>query len=469
MADVSSSKAVWELQRIATSAKYRLTGSAGLCMSSSSYTLYKYAVTPGDILYLSLPEVVVSNVSQPVYQWQQTSSDVATSGTNSYLVGTPVTGAVSGFVEVPATATFLIVSQLTATTTFKVRGTIPNADDISKITLPDESLYGVKDKLGRQLIPFGTTDFDSTSTAFKATVEGITELRSGVTCYILNTKVTSASGCTLNVNGLGAKPMYSTTAVATRVTTAFAVNYTWLLIYNEQRVSGGCWDLVYTYNSNTTYSSFANLTHGNAMYKAKSIVYRYQMLFQMDGDYVTPLNNVSNTTGTSKTMLTDVEFDPFGEIFYYNTTTAVDPEARPSVSYCQYANSAVDLRYTFNCGSTLTSYAPVYLKVSPQANGKVKIATPAWTQTLPSTNDGYWYIFLGRTYSAYQMALYPDHPVYKHDGTSLIQVLNPQWPIPTKTSQLTNDSGFINELPFTVVHSTDGDGDVFDITFIAPS
>ena len=441
MADISSIKTAWELQRIATSAKYRLTGSVGLCESASSYTLYKYAVTPGDILYLSLSEIIISNVSQPVYQWQNTSSDVPTSDTNTNLVGTPVTGVVSGYVEVPETATFLIVSQLTATTTFKVCGTVPISEDISKITLPDESLYDIKDKLGRQLIPFGTTDFDSTSTDFKATVEGVTELRSGVTCYIMNTKVTSASDCTLNVNGLGAKPIYSPTAAASRVTTGFVINYTWMFVYNEQRVSGGCWDMVTLYNSNTTYSSFSILVHGNAMYKVKSALYRYQLMFQMDDEYVTPLNNVSNSTKTNKTMLTNVEFDPFGEIFYYKTTTAIDADARPAAGDSCFTHNAVDLRYTFNCGSTLTEFEPIYLVVSPQNNGKVRIATPAWSQTLPSTNDGYWYIFLGRTYSTYQMALYPDHPIYKHDGTSLIQVLNPKIPIP----KIASDVGAIAE------------------------
>ena len=469
MADISSSKAVWELQRIATTAKYRLL-SSGLSYSSSSYTLYKYAVTAGDILYLSLAGITVSSTSQPVYQWQKTSSDVPSSDTNTYLVGTPVNGPVEGFVEVPETATYLIVCQLTSSTTFKVCETLPVSDDISKVKLPNEDEYEVKDKLGRQLIPFGTTDFDSTSTAFKATVEGITELRSGVACYIFNSKVTSASGCTININGLGAKPLYSTTAAASRVTTAFAANYTWLLIYNEQRVSGGCWDLIYTYNTNTTYSVFSALTRGGSVYKAKSVVYRYQLLFQMDNTYVTPLNNVSNTTGTSKAMLTNVEFDPFGEIYYYNTTTTISADSNVPTGNACYTHGTIDARYTFNCGTTLTSNAYLYLKVSPQANGKVKIAdSTCWAQTLPNSNDGYWYIFLGRTYSTYQFSLYPTHPVYKHDGTKLILVPNPMLPIPTKTSELTNDSGFINSLPFTVVHSTDGDGDVFDITFIAPS
>lgn len=427
MADISSRKVAWELQRATSSASYRLKDN-GTCASNSSYTLFKYNVTPGEILYFHLDNIAVAQSAS--YQWQKTDLSVPSSGTNANLVGTPVLGAVDDFVEVPSEATFLIVSQLKTSTSFKVCGTLPIADDVSMITLPDASEYTVKDKLGRQSIPFGTTDLDSTSTVFNATVDGVTELRSGVTCYIMNTKVTSAAGCTLNVNGLGAKPMYSTTAIATRVTTGFTVNYTWMFVYNEQRVTGGCWDMVFTYNTNTTYTTFSVLTHGNSMYKMHSILYRYQLMFQMDDEYVTPLNNVSNSTATTKAMLTNVEFDPFGEIFYYNTTTAIDPDARPAATNSCFTHNAIDLRYTFNCGQTLVSQASFYLVVSPQQNGKVKIASSTpWSQTLPSSNDGYWYIFLGKTYSTYQLALYPNHPVYRHNGTKVVEVINPAYEI----------------------------------------
>lgn len=112
-------------------------------------------------------------------------------------------------------------------------------------------------------IPYGQVDNTSTNTAFTATIDGITELRDGVCCYIKNGVITSAAGCTLNVNNLGAKPIYQTLAAATAVTTAFNVNYTMLFVYNSSRVNGGCWDMFYGFNSNTTYSN-ASLGQGYA-------------------------------------------------------------------------------------------------------------------------------------------------------------------------------------------------------------
>ena len=60
-----------------------------------------------------------------------------------------------------------------------------------------------------QGIPFGVVDSTSTSTVFTATVPGITELTDGTTIMLKNGVITSAEGFTININGLGAKPVYS--------------------------------------------------------------------------------------------------------------------------------------------------------------------------------------------------------------------------------------------------------------------
>lgn len=103
-------------------------------------------------------------------------------------------------------------------------------------------------------IPMGTVDSTSTSTAYTATIDGITELRDGVCCYLTNNVVTSASGFTININGLGGKPLYRSNAAATAETTRFAKGLTILMVYNSTRVTNGCWDFVYGYDSNTTYT-----------------------------------------------------------------------------------------------------------------------------------------------------------------------------------------------------------------------
>ena len=236
--------------------------------------------------------------------------------------------------------------------------------DISKIQTLDGATYDIKDNIARQNIPFGVTDSTSTSTVYTATVPGITALTNGTICYIMNNKVTSAANCTININDLGAKPLYMTNAATTRVTTQFAIDYTWMLVYNTTRVDDGCWDLIYLYNSNTTYSTFAVLNPGTGGgFLADSVVYRYQFLFQMDDEKLTPLNNVSNNTKTTKAMLTNVEFDPFGFIGQYSTTTTISADSRVPGDKINIKTASSDLRYTFNCGSTLIEYKPFYLVV----------------------------------------------------------------------------------------------------------
>ena len=166
--------------------------------------------------------------------------------------------------------------------------------------------------------------------------------------------------------------------------------------------------------------NISNLRFGNGAYIADSKVYRYQMLFQVDENTLTPLNNVNNNTGTGKAMLTSRTFDPFGRILYYGTSTSKAAGENLGGSTFYYGHAGIDLRYTFNCGSTLTASRPFYLVTVPQADGSCVIDGAApWSQTLPATNDGKWYILLGRMYSGYQMALYPYHPVFYHDGTAV--------------------------------------------------
>lgn len=121
-------------------------------------------------------------------------------------------------------------------------------------TVNNTSLLG-SGNINANKIPSGSVDSTSTSTVFTATVDGVTELADGVAVILSNGVVASASGCTLNVNGLGAKPIYRAQTLDSAVTTHFALAYTCLFVYNTRRVEGGCWDMFY--DSNSTYGSYS--------------------------------------------------------------------------------------------------------------------------------------------------------------------------------------------------------------------
>lgn len=313
----------------------------------------------------------------------------------------------------------------------------------------------------------GQVDSTSTSTAFTATINGITELRDGVCMMLKNGVVTSAANCTLNVNGLGAKPIYQTLAAATAVTTTFNVNYTMLFVYNSTRVTGGCWDMYYGYNSDNNTLAY-NVRDYQAAKNMKSTLYRYMIVFTANDGTLVPSCATSNSTATTKT-LTTTSFNPTLPIYYYATTTTVNTGASPSASYMYIKYQGCDLRYGFNVSSSqFTAKLPVYLQLSLQTDGQVKLSgNNCLTQTLPSTSDGYLYLLLGYAYSAYQIELNQDHPIYwykdgairpySYEAISSVKVNNTALTpsggavnitVPTQTSQLTNNSNFVSDASY---------------------
>ncbi|MBQ1788971.1 MAG: hypothetical protein II008_02235 [Oscillospiraceae bacterium] len=289
----------------------------------------------------------------------------------------------------------------------------------------DESAARKQDEIMRALaavknapatrIPFGKVTSDS-NTAFTATVQGIDKLEDGTCAYIQNNnKKTSTNGWTLNVNGLGAKPVFLTLENAQRVRSQFEANDTYLFVYNSSRYSGGCWDM---YQGMDTLSTTAyNIRRNAGSVPSDVTIYGYKICFTRHDGKMSPINTVSLNphTNMSKALTTD-SFDPFGSIYYYNSGNT-GGEATATVSYLFTKYSSVDMRYSFNISSSsspLTNPGPVYLVCDPQADGQVKLASSPIAQSLPSTADGKVYIYLGRASSSYQMALEEVHPVYQY-------------------------------------------------------
>ena len=283
------------------------------------------------------------------------------------------------------------------------------ADGTAQYLETDETAYRTTS------IPYGQCDASSTSTVYTATVPGITELRDGVCMWLKNGVVTSAAGFTININNLGAKPVYNNMAAATRDTTLWNANYTMFFVYDSTRVAGGCWVLYRGYNSDTNTIGYQIRTNSQSL-PMSSVVYRYRLLFtSADNNHYVPANNSTSTNATSSRTVCQDKINPFGSIFYYSATASVAANTRPAAT-ALWEQFAIALGYSFNrtgAALTLTSWKPVYLKCAPQTDGSAIIdsATP-YVQDLPTTEDGKIYIFLGIAYSATNIELQLDHPVY---------------------------------------------------------
>jgi len=195
----------------------------------------------------------------------------------------------------------------------------------------------------------------------------------------------------------------------------------------------GSWNVVSYYDANTTRVWNLYKCYGN--YTANNIIKRYQILFQglrPNEKKLIALYETDNNTATGKKLLTSTEFDPLGEIFYYNSTGAYAAGNTIDAGRLDWTVLA-DLRYTFNITNDSSVAAttafrgvapnPLYLRVtinSTTGGAKVDTNQPL-TTTLPTSADGKYYIYLGNVYDWYRIYLNRDHPVYFHDGTKLTE------------------------------------------------
>ena len=303
---------------------------------------------------------------------------------------------------------------------------------------PNEILYAASPTSGGPAtrtngLPYGVVDSTSTRTVLTVQIPNITELYDGLCVLVKNNVAASNTNCTLNVNGLGAKPIHYSTALNTAITTQWPATATALFYYDSTRNSGGgAWVYYYGYDSNTNTIGYQVRTNSMSL-PMKSIVYRYRLLFtSADGTKFVPANNSTSTNATSARTVCQDKIDPFGRIVYYGTTASVAAGSRPSASYLWQ-------QYTFTIGYsfvvTLTEWKPVYLKCAPQTDGSAIIdSTTPFVQDLPSTEDGKIYIFLGVAYSSTAMELTLEHPVYWYKDGMIRPYTNAPASLPAVTS-----------------------------------
>ena len=262
-----------------------------------------------------------------------------------------------------------------------------------------------------------------TQTAATAVWKGVTKdssLRIGkVIAYYLPYAGTSTAA-TLNLtlaNGstTGAIPVRRT--ATSTVTTQFAADNVIIMIYD-----GDYWKIAAYYDTNTNTIGYQLRTNSGTL-PMTDIVYRYRLLFtSADNAHWVPANKSSSTNATAKRDTIQTPINPFGPIVYYGTTAAVAAGSSPAAAslWQQYAFA---LGYSFNrTGAALVLQypKPIYLKCTPQTDGSAIIdADTPYVQALPSTADGEIYIQLGIAYSATNIELRMEHPIYYHDGTRI--------------------------------------------------
>ena len=260
--------------------------------------------------------------------------------------------------------------------------------------------------------------------SWRGVLSAVNELYDGLTiAYLLPVAGDGSATLTLELGNsveTAAEPIYYTGT--TRLTTHYGAGSIILLTWVSNATTGyaavdgatGSWRRA-DYDSTITY----RLTNYYGLYKAYTVLYRYQICLTKNETSVLPINTVSNSTATTKTLTTE-SFNPFGPIYYYNTTTTISSGGNIGSNTLAYQYLA-DLRYSFNTGTTLTARKAVYLiaTLGEGCSATLKPGNQPITQTLPTTDDGYIYIYLGQAHDTCKIELSVHHPIYQYKNGAL--------------------------------------------------
>lgn len=296
--------------------------------------------------------------------------------------------------------------------------------DISKVTLPNNETYDLKDSVARGGIGNAKLFYGTCSSAAATTEKAVTcseftanDLVAGTMINVKfdNTNSGAVASLTLNVNGTGAKSIKY--IYNNKLNNIPAAGY--LLANNMYtfRYDGTNWvvQLMYNTDNNTTtvqdvYVGYNYGISGTNGYK------QYSILMNDEQGLPTSLTT-TNGTGTKTKATNGFQL---GEMYYYNGSVNVNAGEAGS-SIFKYVSFDVDARYSFNCGSTLVAGKSLYLVGSIGDNGLFYLDDTWWTMSLPTSDDGKVYVLVGNVVSTTKVHLIPFHPcyVYKNGGVQL--------------------------------------------------
>lgn len=219
-------------------------------------------------------------------------------------------------------------------------------------------------------------------------------LRVGAIVGVKFSVTNTAGSVKLNVNSTGAKSIWYNNAAYTGTSTD-VTGYANRLIYFMY--DGTYW--VFMTASNTFNANTYDRTYlSNSGYKAKSAIVAANII-------------VAGSDGLYFHLKSGDAFDITYPILY--ASSACNANAVSNVGYI-----IIPFTVTTTQSISLTAYKAVYIKGTLSGTTFTPVSTTPLTQTIPTTEDGYQYILLGRALnSTTLMYLLPEHPIYEYaDG-----------------------------------------------------
>ena len=193
----------------------------------------------------------------------------------------------------------------------------------------------------------------------------------------------AVASLTLNISNTGAKPIKYRNANLSAAN-VLSANRTYLFVYD-----GTNWQIVGDLDTNTNY---------------------YDRLKRIGGIY--PKENLTTTTivvndGTGYFKLDSRPFD-----ITYSILETGAAFTSGTMSNNVYSANGFAIKNTQDF--TMTQHAPVFIKGTLNGVMFTPVSNTPLVQTLPSTEDGYQYIYLGYAYSTSNIQLVQTHPIVEY-------------------------------------------------------
>ena len=259
--------------------------------------------------------------------------------------------------------------------------TIPNA---GSILTPVYFSNNAPVESSGKTIPFivGT---GSTAGTWLGSLTGLTAYYDGL-IILYKIPVAGANTTTLNINNLGAKTCYVNNT--TKLTTHFPANQPIFLVYSENQNSG-CWMCLDDYwTDSDTYDRN-----------------RYRANIKAGTSALVAANIIVGKDGVFNHLKSGGSFDISYPILYLNEAVAAGGTTKNSYDI-------INFTITTTQSISLTSYLPVFIKGTLSGKIFTPVSTAPLTQTVPTTDDGYQYMYLGNATSASAVYLTERHPIY---------------------------------------------------------
>lgn len=188
---------------------------------------------------------------------------------------------------------------------------------------------------------------------------------------------------------------------------------------NSRQNVTGSWYVLNFYDSNSDWGYYSRRIYTSVKAGSNKIFPYTLILKNADGRYES--NVTSSTTATSKAKNTHgFLLEPL--LWMYANATYNENVVVGTYNLYHYHSGLIDGRYSFNVttSSGFTANRPIYLVGTINAtDGLFYLDDDWWTQTLPTTEDGKVYIYLGDAYDAYRLVFINPNPVYYYSKGGL--------------------------------------------------